>query len=100
MYCINNKIKENELKEKIKNLEYEDLKTGKIVTYNKEKNEELPISLEKIHKFFINKNKKKPNKKKEIKIKNCNFCGMKFPEMSEEEKKKHLVLCFNNLYFK
>ena len=98
MYCIKNKIKENEIKMKINNFEYNDPNTGEIINYEKDKNEDLPIHKEKLHKYFNNKKKVKIHNKIKIKkIKSCNFCNKTFPEMNEKEKIKHLIQCFDSV---
>ena len=98
IYCLKNKIKEDEINVKIKNFEYKDPSTGETIIYDKDKKEKIPLHKEKLHKYFKTKKKEKINNtnKNEKKIKRCNFCNMVFPEMSEEEKIKHLNKCFDS----
>ena len=95
MYCINNNIKQNEIKTKIKSFQYEDPDTGDTISYNKDKTEKMPISIKKLEKYFEKENKEININKKESKIKKCSFCNYVFPEISEEEKIEHLKLCFD-----
>ena len=97
LYCIQNNIKENEIKTKIRNFNYEDPDTGEIIVYDNNINDKLPLSQKKLHNYFIKGNKNENKSPKKNIIKKCNFCNLVFHNISEEEKIKHLNLCFNKL---
>jgi len=112
IYCCTHKIKDDEIKDKIKTIIYEKPSESIKINYDKDKNKEFPLShhLKPVHlKNEINldedkdeereervENKKEENDPQIIdEIYSCFNCGWQFLKgMSVQEKNTHINLCF------
>ena len=109
IYCCTHKIKDNEIQEKIKTINYEKPSELIKIAYDKDKGEIFPLSrhLKPAHlKNEINVDEDKDEEKEENKkeeneipikdeIDSCFNCGWQFLKgMSLQEKNTHINLCF------